>query len=284
VAPNAIAFWSAQRGLLGAGTCRDESCTRGEISLTLDGGRSFRLLLRTRRPVIDLETAGARSAIAVEDGGRALRTLDGGRSWQPFRLRYHARFATPEVGFGFRRVAVRNHDALLLLATTDGGRTWRRRPSPCTQALAFSALADLVTPALGWIVCLGEPGAGNESKAVYRTTDGGRHWHVGAEEVNWPRPRFHGGIESYGYPFGISFAPDGFGILWESRGTLYVTRDGGSRWTPEPRVARPEVDFGRGATAFARGRGLYLVARAGRPTLLATSDYGRTWRIVHRWR
>jgi photosystem II stability/assembly factor-like uncharacterized protein len=287
VVPSAIAFWDARHGLLAANSCPRSggSCRTGTISLTADGGRTFRVVLHTRRQVLALQTAGPAAAIAELDQGHALRTLDGGRSWRPFRLRYHASFATPRVGLGFRTALVGNRLVLTLLATSDGGRSWRARASPCRQALADTALVDLVTPRLGWLVCLGEPGAGSQQKAVYRTIDGGRSWQLGAETIFYPHPRVHGGISIYGYPYGIAFAPDGFGILWEGRGTVYVTRNGGRRWTAQPSVARPEIDFGRGAAAFPDGHAFLLLGRGGGPPtrLLATPDHGRTWQTVHRW-
>lgn len=288
--PYAVALWDSRHGLLGTGTCRGTidgaSCRTGTIQLTSNGGRSFRVVLWTRRPVVELETVGPGGALATTDGGGSFRTLDGGRTWKPFRSRYGASFATPRIGLGSRSYLVHDHGALELLATSDGGRTWRRRAGPCRQAISFGALIDLVTPNLGWLVCLGQPGAGNEEKAVFRTTDGGRSWRAGAAAVNYPRPNVRGGLGSYGYPEGVAFAADGFGILWETRGTLYVTRDGGTHWHAEPKVARPEMDFGRGAAAFAGGRGLVLLGRGGGlpARLLATNDAGRTWHLVHRWR
>jgi photosystem II stability/assembly factor-like uncharacterized protein len=285
--PTAIAFWDARQGLLGTRSCRyPGACPAGTIEVTADGGRSFRVALHTRSPVIALQSAGAGAEIAQLDDGHTLRTLDRGRSWRPFRLRFHASFAMPRVGLGFRTSVAGNHLALTLLATSDGGRSWHARQSPCRPAVANTALLDLVTPRLGWLVCLGEPGAGNQQKAVYHTTNGGRSWEVGAEQIAYPRVRVHGGISSYGYPYGIAFAPDGFGILWEGRGTLYVTRDGGRRFAARPSVARPEIDFGRGAAAFPGGRALLLLGRGGGPPtrLLATTDHARTWQTVHRWR
>src|SRR5438034_6321153 len=78
--PNAIGFWDPRRGLLGTGTCVGtsyDSCRNGTIELTSNGGRSFRVLLRMRRRVLQLQTAGPHGAIATTDGG-AFRTLDGG--------------------------------------------------------------------------------------------------------------------------------------------------------------------------------------------------------------
>jgi photosystem II stability/assembly factor-like uncharacterized protein len=95
----------------------------------------------------------------------------------------------------------------------------------------------------------------------------------------------HGGIALYGYPVGMAMADDGFGLIWESRGTLYITRDGGSHWTGLPTVVRPEVDFGVSASALRHGAGFVLLANGGGEMrrLIETTDAGRTWRVVHRW-
>jgi photosystem II stability/assembly factor-like uncharacterized protein len=120
------------------------------------------------------------------------------------------------------------------------------------------------------------------SKAVYRLTRRG-----------WKRVAYtpfsgrgYGGIALYGYPAGIAMADDAFGLLWESRGTLYVTRDGGSHWTAQPRWVRPEIDFGQSAAALPHGVGFALLAVGGSEhgRLLVTRDSGRTWHTIHRWR
>jgi hypothetical protein len=104
-----------------------------------------------------------------------------------------------------------------------------------------------------------------------------------------------GGISSYGYAAGISGVPSprgseisGFGIIWETRGTLYVTRDGGHHWHAIPKVARPEVDFGDWADAdvYPQGTAFVLLSYGGsrKRRLIETTDAGRTWHVVHRWR
>jgi len=259
--PRAIAFWDPHRGLLAAGAA---------VWLTSDGGRRTRVVLGTRRRALAVQAFGATGAIVDLAGGRAMRTLDGGRTWSRFRHRFHADFASARVGIGVR--LGRYGLVRGLVRTDDSGRTWRPAGAPC-RGYAFGVIVQLVTPRLGWTICLSQPGAGNQLKTVFGTADGGRTWQ-----------RLRGDLGSYGYGEGASFAPDGFGLVWEGRGTLYVTRDGGEHWLPKPKVAQPEVDFGGGAAAFVGGRGLVLLGRGDRSTrLIATNDYGRTWRLVRRW-
>jgi photosystem II stability/assembly factor-like uncharacterized protein len=287
--PTSIAFWDARRGLVGAGSTRGRA--RGEIELTTDGGRTFRVLLRTRAPVTSITVAGRSLAWAVTErcGARAcarprvIMTRDGGRSWNDTS----ARVGNPTFADARHGVAVTSGiggDRVRLAWTSDGGRTWRSRRAPCPRVVGFNAAAALVSPTRGWLLCEGQGAAGQEEKAVYRTDDGGRRWRAVAETVFYPRRRVHGGLSSYGYPVGLAFARDSFGLLWESRGTLYVSRDGGRSWSGRPRVAHPEIDFGVAASVVRGGRAFILLAR-GRTNvrLVATSDYGRTWRLVRRF-
>src|SRR5207248_4385819 len=125
---------------------------------------------------------------------------------------------------------------------------------------------------LTWALCTTQGGAGNMGKAVYRLTTHG--WKRVAYTA-FPGTRgSYGGISSYGYPQGIAMARDGFGLIWESRGTLYVTRDGGSHWVAEPAVARPEVDFGVSGAALPGGIGFVVLAHGGSEPrrLLGTTD------------
>lgn len=284
--PNSAVFWNPHDGLLGVGLCASAkyACGSGAVELTTDGGRTYRIVLRTERPVETVQTAGPNGAIVETFGGRVYRTLDRGRSWRAWHLRPGTSFATPRIGLGFRTYMAGNAIHLALLHTSDGGRTWTRIRKPA-NCFSESPDIDLVTPRLGWVVCAGEGGAGNEEKAVFSTRDGGRTWRAGAwaEHLNHPVER--GGISLLGYPAGLSFAPNGFGLMWESRGVLYVTHDGGHDWQAKQHLSVFDVDFGRGAAAFSDGTAFVLFGHGGGPEarLDETRDFGRTWHVVRRW-
>jgi photosystem II stability/assembly factor-like uncharacterized protein len=284
--PNAAAFWTPHEGLLGVGRCASTkyACGSGAVELTTDGGHTYRTVLRTKRPVESVQTAGPRGAIVVTFDKDVYRTLDLGRTWKGWHVRPGASFATPQIGLGFRTYEVHNTTHLGLLRTTNGGRAWTRATKPAKCFSEFPDL-DLVTPRLGWIVCGGQPGAGSEEKAVFRTRDGGRSWQAGASAAGMNHSRERGGISLLGYPAGISFAPNGFGLMWESRGVAYVTRDGGNDWRAQQHLSTFDVDFGRGAAAFSDGTGFILFGRGGGPAarLVETRDFGRTWSVVRRW-
>ena len=284
--PYSAVFLNGHEGLVGVGECRSRKyeCGRGAVELTTDGGRTFHVVLRTGSPVLRVQTLGSTDAIALVHG-HTWRTLDRGRTWHrwdehPGGELAYASWPTARVGFATLLGA---HGRVSLLVTGDAGRTWKRRQGPCSAFAA--ALLDFPTPRLGWLVCGGQPGAGNEEKAVFRTRDAGHTWQKAAspEHLNHPQER---GIPLAGYPAGIAFAPNGFGLLWESRGTLYVTRDGGKDWHPKPRLAVFDVDFGRGASAFADGISFVLLGHGGGPPtrLIVTHNFGRTWSVVRRWR
>jgi photosystem II stability/assembly factor-like uncharacterized protein len=234
--PLAVAFRDPAHGVLG---------TSRTIELTADGGKTWRVVLRTPRPVVSVSFFDG-AAWARYDDGENLRSTDRGRRWLPAVATFPTATVCPP-------------------GTT---QSW----SSFTSGL------------LEWTLCVTQASAGSEGKSVYRSGIAG--WkRVAYTPFAPPRPGGYGGISLYGYPLGIAMAPDGFGVIWESRGTLYVTRNGGSHWTGLPKVVRPEVDFGLAGAALPHGVGYVLlsVGGAGPRRLIATRDSGRTWHVVHRW-
>lgn len=247
--PNTVAFLDASHGALGTGWQYKGGYGGGAIALTSDGGRTWHVVKLTPRPVVSLTVYG-NAYLAKYDDGETLRSTGGGRIWRPTTV------------------------------TTSDISTY---VSTCPQGTTVGINADNSN----WSVCSTQPGAGNQGKAVYRDLD--RGWvRVACTEFGDPktpcRGRGHGEISSYGYPIGIAGASDGFGLIWESRGTLYVTRDGGRHWIGLGKLVRPETDFGSWAFALPGGVGWALVGHGGGPwRLLRTTDAGRTWQVVHRW-
>lgn len=246
--PNAVAFLGRLHGVLGTGWencgfnagCRPE----GAISITSDGGKTWRLVRRTPRPVVALTRVDG-AYVARYDDGETLRSRTG-LAWHPVSL------STAGINTEF---------------------------SVCPQGMTVGTNAG----AIDWALCTTQPGAGSQGKSVYRDTTAG-----------WRRVAFtpfsarkgYGGISIYGYPIGIAGNDGGFGLVWESRGTLYATRDGGRHWHGLPRVVRPEIDFGSWAFVFPHGGVGFAVVAYGssqRRRLIETTDAGRTWRVVHRW-
>jgi photosystem II stability/assembly factor-like uncharacterized protein len=282
--PTSAIFWNPQVGLLGTGNClpRVDHCVGGAVERTTDGGSTYHVVLRTRRPVIEIATVGPQGAIALPASGRAWRTLDGGRTWH--QVAYRPFFwATPRIALRFDAYYQGDTSKLALRVTHDGGRTFQRLVDPCNSTVTYNAYANPVTPKLWWIVCVGLPAGGTMEKAIFRTLDGGKTWHERAANLTPPRGTAHGGINFNGYPNGLAFARNGFGLLTESQGPLYVTRDGGQHFHGRPKVERPAGDVGRSAAAFSNGVG-YVLLTAGFPArLVETHDFGRTWHVVRRW-
>jgi len=246
--PNAVAFADRMHGALAMG---EPGSRRGTIELTSDGGLTWRVVLRTRRPVVKVAAAGRRQWYAKLQNGETLRSVDAGHHWA--RTSAHIWGADSTCG-------------------TYCGAGIRATPADPT-----------------WTLSTTQPGAGAQGKAVYRKLNG--RWKRVAC-TNFDGSRFfcrrasYGGIGGYGYAIGIAGNTSGFGLIWEGRGVLYATRDGGRHWSIAKAGEVSDVDFANWASVIPRGGvGFVLFQNAGvRVRLVETTNAGRTWHVVHRWR
>jgi hypothetical protein len=196
--------------------------------------------------------------------GRTIQaTRDGGRTWRVV-------FRTP------RSIVTLSYDpngrprAILDDGENLGGPRWQpERPlgeifPPCEPFDNAAVFSD------DWVICIGQSSAGEGFKTAYHLV-----------RSRWVRC---GSLTRLGYAYGMAMAHDGFGIVWEGRGTLYVTRDGCRHWTALPHVAVREVDFGVSGAVVRHGVAWVILARGNvQRRLLRSTDHGRTWRVVHRW-
>jgi photosystem II stability/assembly factor-like uncharacterized protein len=272
--PTSLAFWDLRHGLVAGYEVRpDGRLGAADVRRTDDGGRSWRVVESGRGP-FQLATVRAGRAGWIAGPRRLLVTRDRGRSWRVVARRTIVQLSFADVRNGWA-VADR------LIATRDGGRTWHVLRQPCGTRLGLGggALVALGSANRGWILCLDQPGAGQQGKTLYETLDAGRSWRRRA------RCRFRSGctgnLPASGYAVALSFLPDGRGWLGELRGSFLATTDGGAHWRALP-LSRPEVVEAHAVSLLGPRTGLALVFYSRR--LAVTTDGGRTWRYVTSFR
>lgn len=196
--------------------------------------------------------------------GRTIQTTDnGGRTWRVV-------FRTPRTVTSVAYDPSGRPRAVLDDGENLGGPRWQPeaplgRPFPPCQTFDNGAVFSD-----DWVLCIGQMSAGEGFKTAYHLV-----------RNRWKQC---GSLTRLGYAYGIAMAHDGFGIVWEGRGTLYVTRDGCGHWAGLPQVAVPDTDFGISGAAVRGGIAWVILARGNvHRRLLETTDRGRTWRVVHRW-
>jgi photosystem II stability/assembly factor-like uncharacterized protein len=196
-----------------------------------------------------------RTGVIAADGGRILRTIDGGANWHrvhgPGGISAHLHdlhFPDPQNGWAV--------GGRVLLRTTDGGASWHR-PIAMDDESGFSARAIHFADGLvGWATA--------RHGTLFHTTDGGEHWTVlhepGRKEI----------VNS------LFFVDRRHGWVVGDRGTIRHTSDGGFSWRRQSERSRTRltdvrfIDPRRGwAVGFDRQQGVSIV--------LQTDDAGENW-------
>jgi len=294
--PVSVAFWDADHGLTAFMRYRPANRSEGYLAVTADGGKTWTTRWRgtSVSGVVTVAGTGVGWALSwsrtcTNCAGKLIRTEDGGRTWHAVgRAPWISAisFASARIGFV---MSGEQADAGDLMKTVDAGRTWRRVGSPCAKGWggsAWAAAISFVSPRRGWLLCTGQPAGGNQSKALYATSDGGRRWKR-LLNAHFERGRIKlGGLQNSAYAHGISFDRSGHGLLWGSRGYSLWTADGGHHWHPVSATS-PEVKEGWSGWVAADRTAYLLVHDTGaqRPQkLVRTSDGGRSWNLVRDWR
>lgn len=143
-----------------------------------------------------------------------------------------------------------------LVYTGDAGQTWSTRPVPCTGPFALGAeIAASGTDDL-WFLCGSQASGGDQSKALYRSSDGGYTWALSASATGLGTPS-PPASDPNTLPLGGYIAPFSIGhknlaVLSPSTAWLYPTRSsllqtvsGGHTWSPVPDLVA--AGFGAGS-------------------------------------
>jgi hypothetical protein len=135
--------------------------------------------------------------------------------------------------------------AIALSYTGDGGATWQARPVPCQGAFDLGAeIAASGTDDL-WLLCGSQASAGDQSKELYRSADGGMTWTrtASATGLGTPPPPASqpNALPLAGYiaPYSIghknlAVASPATAWLYPFRTAMFKTVTGGRSWTAVP--------------------------------------------------
>jgi len=229
--------------------------------------------------------------------GGVWETRDAGRTWAPI-------FDSVPVGsIGALAVAPSDHRVLYVgtgeadmrsdiaqgtgvYRSDDGGRTWRSIGLEDSQQIG-RILVDPARPDTVLVAALGHPYGPNETRGVYRSTDGGR---------SWRRTLFR---DSDTGAIDLAFEPGHaevvYASLWQTRrppwnvyppssgpgGGLYKSVDGGETWTPLAGHGLPDHAGRIGiAAAPSQPQRLYAVVDAASGGLYRSEDAGASWTRV----
>jgi hypothetical protein len=169
-----------------------------------------------------------------------------------------------------------------LAVTDDGGRSWTARPLPRRTEHEFTGFLPLAVGSDGglWLAVPGEPSAGGEVKAIYRSHDRGRTW-TRVAVSSPPRRPGHGNISTSGYVSGITAVGTRSAFLELSRGLPMRTVDGGRTWRSTfAQAARlPGGDYSTTWIDTLGGTRAWLWLGLAR-RLWTTHDGGGTWVLV----
>jgi photosystem II stability/assembly factor-like uncharacterized protein len=168
--------------------------------------------------------------------------------------------------------------AAVVLRTTNGGESWESLtvPGAAADSLQFRDV-HAVDANVAYLLAAG-PGARSR---IYKTTDGGRSWL--RQFTNTDSSAFYDCFAFWDDERGVTFSDAVAG-----RFIVRITEDGGSHWTAVPKEALPPALAGEGAFAASGACVVALAERfawigtgaADTSRVLATTDGGRSWRIV----
>ena len=231
--------------------------------------------------------------------GGVWKTTDGGNRWVPVSdsmpvqaigalavARTDPSIVWAGTGEGW---AIRDSDVIGdgIYKSVDAGRTWIHSGLDETGRIA-RILIHPTNPDVVFVCATGRLTGPQQEKGVFRTTDGGQHWdrvlfvdeNTGCSGLSMdarnPRTLFAGTWQVEMHPWAELSGGAGSGI--------YVSHDGGSRWTRVEAAGLPHSPLGKTDVAIAptdSNRVYALIQTSDQGSVWRSDDGGRSWRVVN---
>ena len=234
-------------GLPGDASTYYAGAASGGVWKSTDGGNHW-------KPIFDKQPAAAIGALAVAPSDTSTVWAGTGEAW-----------------------AIRDSDMMGngIYKSTDGGKTWTNMGLPESGRIG-RIIVHPSNPDIVFACVLGRATGPQADRGVFRTTDGGQHWermlfageNAGcsglAMDAHNPRTLFAGMWQVEMHTYGeFSGGPDS---------GVYVSHDGGAKWTRIVEHGLPKAPLGKIDVAVAPTNSNRVFA------LIQTKDQGSLWR------
>jgi photosystem II stability/assembly factor-like uncharacterized protein len=171
-----------------------------------------------------------------------------------------------------------------LYCSMDSGKTFKSIPLPAENNYGGIGEVYFVSPACGYALCGGEPGAGQQAKALYYTSDAGKTWLLKSRSDHYAfngtsAEGSVGNLTTSGYASsGMMFFADGTGYMNLNRNGVFKTTDGGINFITVIGGQILGADYICAPDMINESEGYVLDSSEG--TLMRIVNGGKNWHIV----
>ncbi len=250
---------AAVAGIAGDPSTYYAGAASGGVWKSTDGGNHW-------APVFDKEPVAAIGALAVAPSETSTVWAGTGEAW-----------------------VIRDSDVMGngIYKSTDAGKTWTNMGLPESGRIG-RIIVHPTNPDIVFACALGRATGPQQDRGVYRTTDGGQHWdrvlfaneNVGCSGLSMdphnPHTLFAGMWQVEMHTWGEFSGGPGSGV--------YVSHDGGTKWTRIEEHGLPKSPLGKIDVAVAptnSNRVFALIQTKDQGSLWRSDDAGKTWKAVN---